>query len=274
MKKFQVILAFLPISLLFSFTNSDTDLLILDYVDQYNLIAVQEMHRTGVPASITLAQGIVESRYGLSGLAKNSNNHFGIKCNNNWTGGKYYHKDDDYEDGKLIKSCFRTYDNPAQSYIDHSDFLVVNQRYHFLFTLDKTDYKGWAKGLKKAGYATAKHYASSLINTIEKYELYKYDYEEVDELVFQPINEPIPPSAEPIGDAEYIDFVAPTDQPTTQPYAETLVAEAPPQSVRLPSNYKAGDGLRAIEKSNFQEDVFGGSSQYLEEITPRTYAKN
>jgi len=273
MKKFQVILAFLTISFLFSFTNSDTDLLILDYVDQYSLIAVQEMHRTGVPASITLAQGIVESRYGMSGLAKNSNNHFGIKCANGWTGGKYYHKDDDYENGKLINSCFRTYDNPAQSYIDHSDFLVDNQRYHLLFNLETTDYKGWAKGLKNAGYATAKHYATSLISTIEKYELYKYDLEEVEELVFQPRERLSPPKAERI--PEYIDFSTTINQPTTtSTYAETLVAEAPPQSVRLPANYKVGDGLKAVERGDFQEDVFGGSSRYLDEITPQTYAKN
>ena len=176
MNNLQTILALATVFFLSSFTtNYNADLLILDYVDQYSTIAIEEMERTGIPASITLAQGIIESRYGESSLAKKSNNHFGIKCKGNWTGGKYYHKDDDYVNGKLVKSCFRVYDNPADSYYDHSEFLLVNRRYSFLFNLPKTDYKGWAKGLKKAGYATARNYATLLISTIEKYELYQYD---------------------------------------------------------------------------------------------------
>jgi len=167
MNYLQTIIAITAIFLLSSFTTNNADPQILDYVDQYSAIAIQEMDRTGIPSSITLAQGIIESGYGTSGLAKNSNNHFGIKCKGNWTGGKYYHKDDDYVNGKLVKSCFRTYDNPADSYYDHSEFLLVNKRYSALFRLKKTDYKGWAKGLKKAGYATAKNYATLLISTID-----------------------------------------------------------------------------------------------------------
>ena len=267
MRALRITLAIFPISLLFSFTNAD--LPILNYIDQYSPIAVQEMNRTGIPASITLAQGIIESRYGESGLAKNSNNHFGIKCNNNWQGGKYYHKDDDYVNGKLVKSCFRTYDKPETSYYDHSEFLMVNKRYRFLFDLEKTDYKAWAKGLKKAGYATAKDYASTLIRTIEKFELYKYDQKEFELLAFKE-DAVIAPKAERI--PEYINFAITANQPTTT-YSETLVATAPPQATPIPSNYRAGDGLRATAKTksprNFQEDVYGGSSLYLDELTPQ-----
>ena len=270
----RIILTLFSITLLFSFTN--VDLPILNYIDQYNVIAVQEMERTGIPASITLAQGIIESRYGMSGLAKNSNNHFGIKCNNNWQGGKYYHKDDDYVNGKLVKSCFRTYTNPAASYYDHSEFLMVNQRYRFLFDLEKTDYKGWAKGLKKAGYATAKDYASTLINTIEKFELYKYDQKDFELLVFQKEETITAPKAERI--PEYIDFTITQNKPaTTRTHAETLVAEAPPKATPIPANYKPGDGLRATNKNksrrSFQEIVYGASSQYLDELTPQVVGK-
>lgn len=268
MRALRITLSILPISLLFSFTNAD--LPILNYIDQYSPIAVQEMNRTGIPASITLAQGIIESRYGESGLAKNSNNHFGIKCNNNWQGGKYYHKDDDYVNGKLVESCFRTYDNPENSYYDHSDFLMVNQRYRFLFDLEKTDYKAWAKGLKKAGYATAKHYASALISTIEKFELYKYDQKEFELLALKE-DAVIAPKAERI--PEYINFAITPNKPVTT-YSETLVATAPPKATPIPSNYRVGDGLRATLKTksrrNFQEDVYGESSLYLDELTPQT----
>ncbi len=267
----RTFIAIIAIFFLSSFTNNNADLLILDYVDQYSTIAVQEMERTGIPASITLAQGIIESRYGMSGLAKNSNNHFGIKCKGNWTGGKYYHKDDDYVNGKLVKSCFRTYDNPADSYYDHSEFLLVNKRYHFLFNLAKTDYKGWAKGLKKAGYATAKNYASLLINTIEKYELYQYDNRHPVLFVMDKIKEPTVPQAESLD--EYIDFGSGRPTTTTMTAgAETLVASTPPAATLIPENYKVGDGLKRIvqakQQNDFYSDVYGRSSQYLEEITP------
>ncbi|MEM1124052.1 MAG: glucosaminidase domain-containing protein, partial [Bacteroidota bacterium] len=151
MSRSQVFLAFLSIPLLFAFNKSEVA--IYDYINTYQFIAQQEMNRTGIPASITLAQGIIESGFGKSTLAQKSNNHFGIKCKGDWEGGKAYHKDDDYRNGKLIKSCFRTYDNPFDSYRDHSTFLQENQRYAFLFDLEPSDYKAWAKGLKQAGYA-------------------------------------------------------------------------------------------------------------------------
>jgi hypothetical protein len=147
---------------------SQSDTKVADYVAKYREIAIKEMQRTGVPASITLAQGILESQNGESDLAKKSNNHFGIKCKPEWTGGRTYHDDD--ERGE----CFRTYENVEQSYADHSDFLKNRPYYTFLFKLDPTDYEGWAKGLKKAGYATSPTYAQQLINLIQRYNLQEY----------------------------------------------------------------------------------------------------
>lgn len=145
------------------------------YIDEFQYIAISEMERTGVPASIKLAQGILESNAGRSTLARKANNHFGIKCGSRWNGRKYHQKDDDYKRGKLVKSCFRGYRNAEYSYLAHSDFLLENRRYSDLFKLNRTNYKKWAKGLKKAGYATSKTYDKKLIQIIEKYDLNKFD---------------------------------------------------------------------------------------------------
>jgi LysM repeat protein len=139
------------------------------YIKKWAPTAVREMYRSGVPASITLAQGLLESRWGQSALAAEGNNHFGIKCHNDWKG-KTMKVDDDAKG-----ECFRVYDSAEESFRDHSDFLRYRDRYKFLFDLKPTDYKGWAYGLKKAGYATAPNYAQSLIKYIEKYKLYEYD---------------------------------------------------------------------------------------------------
>lgn len=139
------------------------------YIKKYCNIAMREMNDYGIPASITLAQGILESAAGTSRLAVQANNHFGIKCHNDWSGEKIYHDDDKNNE------CFRKYEYAEQSFIDHSQFLKDRARYSFLFELDKTDYKAWAKGLKEAGYATDPNYPTRLITLIEKYELYKYD---------------------------------------------------------------------------------------------------
>lgn len=139
------------------------------YVERYAGMAVQEMYRSGVPASITLAQGMLESRYGESVLAVEGNNHFGIKCHNDWTGKTMRHDDD------LKGECFRSYSDPSESFRDHSDFLRYRDRYRFLFDYNVTDYKSWAYGLKKAGYATDPAYPSKLIRLIEEYRLYEYD---------------------------------------------------------------------------------------------------
>ena len=141
----------------------------LDYVDKYSDIAIKEMKRTGVPASITLAQGILESNAGQSVLATKGNNHFGIKCHNDWKG-KTMKMDDN-----APKECFRVYPNAEASFRDHSDFLRSRDRYKSLFELKQTDYKGWARGLKQAGYATDPGYADKLITLIEDYELYRFD---------------------------------------------------------------------------------------------------
>jgi len=138
------------------------------YINEYKDIAIQEMIRTGVPASITLAQGILESSCGQSDLCKKSNNHFGIKCKNDWTGDRVFHDDD------LKHECFRSYPNAAASFQDHSNFLKNRPYYQSLFQLNPTDYEGWAYGLKKAGYATEKDYAQRLIELIQRYNLNDY----------------------------------------------------------------------------------------------------
>ena len=153
----------------------------LDYIKKYADLAIDEMERAGIPASIKLAQGLLESNAGRSYLARKGNNHFGIKCGGNWEGKKVFREDDDFdENGKLIKSCFRSYRNVRASYIAHSDFLrdpKKTRRYGFLFRLDPTDYRRWARGLKSAGYATSATYDKKLIRLIETYELHKYDTE-------------------------------------------------------------------------------------------------
>lgn len=139
-----------------------------EYIEMYKDDAIREMQRSGVPASITLAQGILESGDGNSPLARKANNHFGIKCHSDWQG-KTFHQDDDAKD-----ECFRKYKNVLESYHDHSEFLK-KKRYAFLFDLKSTDYKGWAKGLKKAGYATNPRYPQLLIKIIEDNNLHQYD---------------------------------------------------------------------------------------------------
>ena len=140
----------------------------LAYIDKYKDIAIREMLRYNIPASITLAQGLLESGAGQSELTRKGNNHFGIKCHG-WTGATTYHDDD------ARNECFRAYKNAYESYEDHSKFLVNSKRYERLFRLSHTDYKGWAYGLKACGYATNPQYAASLINIIELYGLHQFD---------------------------------------------------------------------------------------------------
>jgi LysM repeat protein len=138
------------------------------YIDRFKAIAVKEMNLDGIPASITLAQGLFESGFGNGELARVANNHFGIKCTSDWKGRSYYKDDDNVND------CFRVYNNPEDSYRDHSEFLK-RKRYARLFELDKNDYVGWAYGLKEAGYATNPQYPQLLINAVQKYHLDQYD---------------------------------------------------------------------------------------------------
>lgn len=141
-----------------------------DYITRFKDIAIQEMERSGIPASITLAQGIHESAFGNSELARKANNHFGIKCTKDWEGKTMYKWDDEAQ-----KSCFRFYTSAEDSYVDHTDFLLNRRHYAFLFEYKRDDYKRWAKGLRRAGYATDPRYADKIILTIEKYQLQQYD---------------------------------------------------------------------------------------------------
>ena len=141
----------------------------LTYIEQYHQLAEKQQKEHKIPASIVLAQGLLESRAGLSSFARQSNNHFGIKCNNDWTGDKIYHDDD------AKGECFRKYNQVLDSYEDHAAFLKNRPRYSFLFELEPTDYEGWAHGLKKAGYATDPTYDYKLISIIEIYDLHRFD---------------------------------------------------------------------------------------------------
>ena len=141
-----------------------------EYIDTYRDQAIREMHATGIPASITLAQGMLESDYGNSPLAKYARNHFGIKCHKGWEGPSFIQDDDE------ANECFRKYYSAFESYRDHSEFLMTRERYAFLFDYKSTDYKSWARGLKKAGYATNPVYADMLIRIIEENDLHQYDH--------------------------------------------------------------------------------------------------
>lgn len=148
------------------------------YIKTYSALAIEQQKKYKIPASITLAQGLLESGAGQSDLARRSNNHFGIKCHSDWRGGRVYHDDD------LRGECFRKYKRVEDSYEDHSKFLK-RSRYDRLFQLKITDYKGWARGLQKCGYATDRAYANKLIKIIEDYELYRYDTGKVHKLTRQ-----------------------------------------------------------------------------------------
>ncbi len=163
----QLLFLLALLSTTFSFSQKEKG---IAYVEKYKEIAITEMQRSGVPAAITLAQGILESRFGESDLSKESNNHFGIKCKLDWNGEKVYHDDDSRQE------CFRKYNTVAESYKDHSDFLKSRPHYASLFSLNPTDFESWAYGLKKAGYATEKNYPEMLIKVISDYNLNQYTY--------------------------------------------------------------------------------------------------
>ena len=167
MKKYLLLLITFYISFITSPAQVKWNQRYQQYINQYKDIAIEQMLKWKIPASITLAQGLFESGAGQSELAMKGNNHFGIKCNG-WDGRKVYHDDD------ARNECFRAYNNAFESYEDHSRFLVGSKRYASLFSLKTTDYKGWAKGLKTAGYATSPSYAEALIRIIEMYNLYQF----------------------------------------------------------------------------------------------------
>ena len=164
---------------------------IVAYIEKFGPIAKAEMHKYKIPASITLAQGLLESGFGFGRLASEGNNHFGIKCHSDWKGKRIYHDDD--EKGE----CFRVYKDPKTSYRDHSLFLTTRSRYDFLFSIKTNDYKGWAKGLKKAGYATDPMYPDKLISLIERFDLTRFDIKK-NQKIRQNSKEKIKPSSKAV----------------------------------------------------------------------------
>jgi len=196
------------------------------FIENYTEIAVKEMHRTGVPASITLAQFILESDWGRGELFVNANAGFGVKCKNSWTGETYYLKDDDYKNEQLIESCFRKYPSVEATFKDHSNFLRNRSYYQSLFLLERHDYKAWAHGLKECKYATDPKYPTKLIKLIETYHLNLYDYEvENSPVNVQPVlvNEAIVPAKVIVRPTAIIPVARPNKeqfiptQSTTQP---------------------------------------------------------
>jgi len=187
------------------------------YITQYKTIAMKEMKRTGVPASITLAQAILESNSGESNLAKNHNNHFGIKCKSDWTGAKAYQDDD------AKQECFRAYDNAEVSFKDHSNFLKNRPNYVDLFLLDPVDDTAWAYGLKKAGYATASDYPKKLLKIIDDYELAQYNFPELENEV----------------EEEQEGVKTPSDGPVNKVLADTpvnkVITDTPTKSLNKPT---------------------------------------
>lgn len=217
----------------------------VSYIEAFKSIAIEEMNKYGIPASITLAQGILESGSGASDLAKYANNHFGIKCTSDWKG-KAYYKDDDQRD-----DCFRVYKDPRESYKDHSEFLK-RKRYAALFELDKNDYRNWAIGLKNAGYATNPKYPDLLINLIEKYNLNQYDLPESEreklareDKIFKEINANIPNEKKlytPVN-------VAPKDPPASLENGKYHVVQAGETLYRISQLYKISvDDLKALNQ--------------------------
>ena len=215
---------------------------IIKYIEQYAALAVKEMERTGVPASIKIAQGIHETNAGKSDLVLQSNNHFGIKCKSSWTGEKVYHNDD--AEGE----CFRKYEDAKASYLDHSDYLKSQPRYSFLFEYDANDYAAWAWGLKKAGYATNPIYAQTLIKYIEAYqlnELNKFAENEDEEDLknfFEKIrNKPLQPLANNGKFIEPDDIEKPRDKPAKEKSGKRI-------KVKKTHVVKRGDSLYSLSK--------------------------
>lgn len=221
----------------------------LSYIETFKAVAIEEMNKYGIPASITLAQGISESGSGNSTLAKYANNHFGIKCTSDWKGKAYYKDDDQSND------CFRVYKDARESYKDHSEFLK-RKRYSFLFELDKNDYKNWAIGLKTAGYATNPKYADMLIGIIEKYKLNQYDSPESEsekiareDRVFTEINANIPVDKKKFTPVD----VAPKDPPisttTTAPADGYYVVKQSDTLFKISQLFKLTvDEIKALNK--------------------------
>lgn len=232
---------FIGVALFFSIgTASAQRMSVQDYIATYKDAAIAQMKRLGVPASIILAQGILETESGNSDLVKRSNNHFGIKCKSSWTGMSVSHTDD------APNECFRKYNTADESYQDHSNYLYNSPRYASLFKLASTDYKGWAYGLKKAGYATNPRYPQILISNIEKYNLQQYNFE----------TSPLSPS----NDAMLVSNIQPAiaTQPAEVPAADVVAAKEPNVFKKLFSDRK-NKGNQYFNKLNAVM-VFKGKS--------------
>ncbi len=229
------------------------------YIDTYKDVAQEEMQLYNIPASITLAQGILESGSGKGRLSVEANNHFGIKCHN-WTGVKIYHDDDEAQE------CFRKYNNAKYSFRDHSLFLTGRKRYQELFKLNPKDYQGWAKGLRAAGYATDKKYPEKLISIIERYELHKYD--QLDNSInITPVKKALPrkkvtiPKVQPISKNESTEVVV--KEENLAPTATTIIEEAAKETYQNNSNssvveetvetYQEASNVITTENQNSQQ---------------------
>ncbi|MFZ4059214.1 MAG: glucosaminidase domain-containing protein [Ferruginibacter sp.] len=237
-----------------------------EYIEQYKDLAIREMKRMGVPAAIKLAQGILETEAGNSPLLQKSNNHFGIKCKNTWTGEGVSHDDD------APGECFRTYKDAEASYRDHSNFLRGNSRYGFLFDLDPADYKGWSYGLKKAGYATNPKYPEILIRNIEQYNLQQYSLEAVNDVpkrekgVYEDDKEiPAPPLKEEQINDQWLDNNSVVDKPDARltvngikcilaPKGASLLVIATRNNINL---------SKLLQYNDFSEDGLLAKEQYI-----------
>lgn len=217
-----------------------------EYIGAFQYIAVSEMERTGIPASIKLAQGLLESSWGRSELSTEAHNHFGIKCGSSWEGDSFLKEDDDYDkNGKLKKSCFRVFESDEASYIAHSEFLLSNNRYGFLFEYSETNHKAWAKGLRKAGYASDPAYPSKLIGIIKKYNLARFDYMVADEmhLLAEGGNRTQP--TEKTAEEAFMEEALEEEEVMTADEKEEVIAENSDQSLKS----SAEEAINDIQKS-------------------------
>lgn len=230
----------------------------ITYINTFKAAAIEQMNLYGIPASIILAQGILESGSGNSSLAKFANNHFGIKCTSDWKGKAYYKDDDNNND------CFRVYKDARESYRDHSDFLK-RKRYSFLFELDKNDYRNWALGLKQAGYATNPKYPELLIGLIERYRLYDYDQPESErekiareDRVFTEINANIPKEKEKF---------TPIEKAKNDPVGHTITPTPTPTYVPNTAPLSFGeDGYYTVQKGDTLFNIAKRANLTVEEL--------
>ncbi len=242
------------------------------YIDTYKDVAQEEMQLYNIPASITLAQGILESGSGKGRLSVEANNHFGIKCHN-WTGVKIYHDDDEAQE------CFRKYNNAKYSFRDHSLFLTGRKRYQDLFKLNPKDYQGWAKGLRAAGYATDKKYPEKLISIIERYELHKYD--QLDNSInITPVKKALPrkkvtiPKVQPISKNESTEVVV--KEENLAPTATTIIEEAAKETYQNNSNNSVVEETVETYKETYQEasNVITTENQNSQQYNAPTTSQN